>query len=245
VKRAIICIAMILPFLCSSRGAFAYRPFDGTDAAVAESGQAEIELGPAQYVKEGNDRFLVAPAAVLNYGFAKNWETVVEGRVFHGLSSDAPATSLGDVGAFLKTVLREGSLQEAKGPSIASEFGLLLPGVATDHGVGGSLGAIVSQRWELLTIHLNVAGAVTRNGHGDVFSSLIAEGPAAWPVQPVAELVEEHEFGTGHTRSALIGAIWQASDRLSFDIGLRAGRTHGAPLREVRAGLTFSFQTAE
>ena len=30
--------------------AAAYRPFDGTDAAVAETDTVEIELGPAEYV---------------------------------------------------------------------------------------------------------------------------------------------------------------------------------------------------
>ena len=40
--------------------ALAYRPFDGTDAAVAEPGQVEIELGPAQYLQIGSERTLVA-----------------------------------------------------------------------------------------------------------------------------------------------------------------------------------------
>ena len=116
---------------------------------------------------------------------------------------------------FLKTVLRENGLQQAKGPSVASEFGLLLPGLAADQGVGGSLSAIVSQKWEWLTVHLNFAGAVTRTRHGDLFTSVILEGPTAWPVHPVAELVEEHEFGNGHTRSALAGAIWQMNETLA------------------------------
>jgi hypothetical protein len=30
--------------------AVAYRPFDGTDAAVAEPEQLEIELGPAEFL---------------------------------------------------------------------------------------------------------------------------------------------------------------------------------------------------
>jgi len=31
----------------------AYRPFDGTDAAVADKGEVEIELGPVGFVKQG------------------------------------------------------------------------------------------------------------------------------------------------------------------------------------------------
>ena len=38
----------------SSGAANAYRPFDGTDAAVAEQQNLEIELGPTEYMREGD-----------------------------------------------------------------------------------------------------------------------------------------------------------------------------------------------
>jgi hypothetical protein len=41
--------------------AVAYRPFDGTDAAVADTGDVEIELGPVEYLREGAERTLLAP----------------------------------------------------------------------------------------------------------------------------------------------------------------------------------------
>lgn len=52
--------------------AHAYRPFDGTDAAVAKPGEIEIEieLGPAEYLREGSERTLFAPSARFNYGIA-------------------------------------------------------------------------------------------------------------------------------------------------------------------------------
>ena len=37
--------------------AFAYRPFDGTDAAVTEPGKAEVELQPAGRLQEGSQSF--------------------------------------------------------------------------------------------------------------------------------------------------------------------------------------------
>jgi hypothetical protein len=40
--------------------ATAYRTFDGTDAAVAEPDTVEIELGPAEYVRQGNKRMLIS-----------------------------------------------------------------------------------------------------------------------------------------------------------------------------------------
>src|SRR5207244_3681390 len=60
----------------------AYRPFNSTDAAVAEKGQVEIELGPFGLVQEGSDRWLVAPSVILNWGFADRWELVLEARHF-------------------------------------------------------------------------------------------------------------------------------------------------------------------
>src|SRR5256885_2367450 len=45
-----------------SQASLAYRPFDSTDADVAHAGEVEIELGPAQWLRERGKRFLQAPA---------------------------------------------------------------------------------------------------------------------------------------------------------------------------------------
>jgi len=50
-----------------SAPASAYRPFDGTDAAVADPGQLEIELQPAGVKREGLETTLIAPATVFNF----------------------------------------------------------------------------------------------------------------------------------------------------------------------------------
>lgn len=126
--RGLALVACGAGFACWCGGAQAYRPFDGTDAAVADTGKVEIELGPAEYLKQGPERTLFAPSARFNYGFAPGWEAVVEGRVAHAISDGVRGTSPTGNGAFLKSVLREGSLQEKSGPSIATEFGVLLPG---------------------------------------------------------------------------------------------------------------------
>jgi hypothetical protein len=240
--RATTSVLLSLCGLAWCAEAFAYRPFDGTDAAVAEPGEVEIELGPVQYLQLGSTRTLVAPAVVLNYGLAPNWEAVLQGEVAHGLSEDVQGTSLIGAGVFLKGVLREGSLQGMSGPSIATEFGFLLPDVNGGPGTtGGSIAGIVSQRWSWMTIHLNAAAAITRQQNADVFLSMIVEGPHDWPVRPVAEIFYERDFGGVTTTSALVGAIWQVRDHLSIDVGLRRARINDDTLNEVRAGLTFSF----
>jgi hypothetical protein len=224
-----------------SAPAVAYRPFDGTDAAVAKPGEVEIELGPVGALRQGSQTTLVAPATVINIGLAKDWEAVFEGRGQFPLSSSDDRASFTDVAAFLKGVLRPGSLQDQTGPSIATEFGVLLPGINAQPGVGASLAGIASQRWEWGTVHLNLATALTRDQHADLFVGAIVEGPIKWPVRPVVEVFYENEIGQSRTVSALGGAIWQVKDDLSFDVGLRHALTNGQQVNELRAGLTFAF----
>jgi hypothetical protein len=118
--------AAFLTFWCGE--AEAYRPFDGTDAAVAETGEIEIELGPVEYLRAGAERALLAPDLRINYGFIPRWEAALEGKLTHALTAGIPGTSLVESQALLKGVLREGTLQEKPGPSIGTEFGVLLPG---------------------------------------------------------------------------------------------------------------------
>jgi hypothetical protein len=220
----------------------AYRPFDGTDAAVADPGEVEVELQPAGAQWSQGQNQVIAPAVVLNYGFLENWEAVLEGQLQTPFSPSGP-TTLSASGAFLKNVIRPGSLQDQLGPSIATEFGVLLPDSSGDSRVGASIDTIISQRWDWGTAHLNIAAELTRNQRADVFTDLILEGPSKWVVRPVAEFFYEEEFGLSHTLSGLIGAIWQVDDKLSFDVGFRHAITNGSTVNEIRAGLTVGFMT--
>jgi hypothetical protein len=232
-------VILIAPSLLASP-ARAYRPFDGTDAAVAKKGEMEIELQPAGGLRDESGTTLVAPATVINYGLTDDWEAVFEGRGQTPLSPSGP-TSLATAGAFLKHVVVPGSLQDKSGPSVATEFGVLLPDSTGNSGVGASLAGIVSQRWDWGTIHLNGETALTRDHHGDLFLSAIIEGPSTWTVRPVAEFFYENEFGKEHTISGLVGLIYKVQDDLSFDVAVRHALTNGHPVNEIRAGLTFGF----
>ena len=103
------------------------------------------------------------------------------------------------------------------------------------------MAAIVSQRWDWGTIHLNAETALTRDHHGDLFLSTIVEGPSSWTVRPVAEIFYENEFGREQTFSGLVGLIYRVRDNLSFDVAIRHALTNGRPVNEIRAGLTFGF----
>ena len=219
----------------------AYRPFDGTDAAVADTGDVEIELGPVEYQREEAERVLFAPDLRVNYGFRPDWEASIEGKLTHALSPDIPSTTLVGNIASLKTVLRKGTLQQKPGPSVATEFDVLLPGIRDEPGAGVGLIGIVSQQWNRMTVHLNLEAALTRDQHADYIVDAIVEGPHDWPVRPVSEFFYERNVSQFETRSRLIGAIWQVKDNIALDIAVRGARINDHTAGEIRAGVTFAF----
>ena len=240
-SSSLTCAVVIGVAMVGSTASFAYRPFDGTDAAVADPQEVEIELEPAGILRQNAQTSLIAPFMIFNYGYAKNWEFVFQGQGQFPLANSDESASINGVGAFLKHVLREGSLQDASGPSVAIEFGPLLPGVRADSGFGASFGTIVSQRWEWGTVHANVVTELTRDRRTDFFLGGIIEGPSKWKVRPVAEFFYEEGIGQLRIVSGLVGAIWQVKDNLSFDVGFRHAVVNGHPVEELRAGMTFGL----
>jgi hypothetical protein len=217
--------------------ASAYRPFDGTDAAVADVGEVEIEFQPVGAMRAGSTTKPISDG-VLNFGFAERWELVLQGTAQAPLEGGGPL-SVPDA-AFLKCVVQPGVLQDKKGPSMAMEFGPLLPDVGGS-GVGFSWSGIVSQRWEWGTVHLNVETNLTQDQHGELFFDAIVEGPNKWKMRPVFEIYSDSIINVSQSFSALAGAIWQVNDKLSFDIAVRYALVDGRPVQELRAGLTFGF----
>jgi hypothetical protein len=217
--------------------ASAYRPFDGTDAAVADVGEIEIEFQPVGALHAGSTTKPISDG-VLNFGFAERWELVLQGTAQPPLEGGGPL-SVPDA-AFLKYVVQPGVLQDKKGPSMAMEFGPLLPD-AGGSGVGFSWSGIVSQRWEWGTVHFNVETNLTPDQHGELFFDAIIEGPNKWKVRPVFEIYSDSIINVSQSFSALAGAIWQVNDKLSFDVAFRYALVDGRPVNELRAGMTFGF----
>jgi len=236
--RCVVAPVVLLGIAVEPRSALAYRPFDGTDAAVAPAGELEVELQPMGAQHEQGTHTLIGPWTVLNIGLSNEWVAVFEGRGEMPLPSGP--TELTTAGAFLKHVVVPGSLQDKTGPSVATEFGVLLPDSTGDSGIGASWAGIVSQRWDWGTIHFNTEAALTRDHHTDVFIGSIIEGPSKWKVRPVAEFFYEKEFGVEETVSGLVGLIWQVNDKLAVDAAFRHALTNGHAVNEIRAGVTFA-----
>jgi hypothetical protein len=228
--------------------AHAYRPFDGTDADVAERGEFELELGPIGYIYEGGDHTIVLSNVIANFGFMPGWEMVVQGRGLLPLGGEEkPKLAIDNTGIFVKHVVKEGVLQRKRGVSVAMELGVLPP-QATGDIAGFSVATIVSYRWRNLTAHWNVQAAETPQAHFDLFGGVILEGPWRWRARPVVELYAERELDDHLTLSALAGVIFRARDNVVLDLAARAARVYedGASPKlgvEVRAGVTLTFDT--
>src|SRR5260221_3427154 len=180
---------LVLCLLPLSGPALALRPYDATDADVAKQGEFGLELGPGGRRREGSKRIEVAPAVIGNFGLERDRELVIQGQREVALDREPgePRSAIVDNGVFIKQVLRQGALQDAPGPSVATEYGVLLPFVNAEKVTGLSVVGIVSQLTVTVSLHLNAALAWTREHEPDLFLGAIPEGPYSWAVRPVAE----------------------------------------------------------
>ena len=217
----------------------AYRPFDSTDAAVADKNAWEIELEPLGWRHNDDGTQWVAPAVILNYGFADDWEAVLEGREN---ILERGGSKFSDAAASLKTVLREGSLQDKEGVSLGSEFSVLLPGIHTEDGAGLEWTLLAGDRHEDFAWHFNLGPMLSRDGKGGLVMGGILEGPKDWPARPVAELRYEKAFGGEELFAQLIGLIFPIHEGLALDLAYRHAREGGRPDEQIRAGVTFDLK---
>lgn len=233
-----VLLATVLVALLSPH-AFAYRPFDSSDADVAAATELELELG-FRYFTEHDDRLLQVPV-VANYGMGADREIVLEGVVSRTPGSqDDDGTSVEDAALLLKQIHRSGSLQGGAGISIATEMGALLPSTSGDDDFGVTFALITSRRWQAVTLHATATVAIDRHECWEQSLAAILEGPHAWVVRPVAEVTfawQEHE---SPARAALVGLIWRAKEVLSFDIAVRHSIGRNLDGWEIRAGLTWT-----
>jgi hypothetical protein len=98
-KRLIYPLLAMFGTLIVSDGALAYRPFDFTDAAVADLDELEIEFGPVGYRQSPDERTLIGPSYVVNYGFAKSGSSWL--RDAESIRNLLPTTSAADGSAKL------------------------------------------------------------------------------------------------------------------------------------------------
>ncbi len=217
----------------------AYRPFDSTDADVADPNELEVELGYFTVEHSGAEDTFVMPQLVLNYGLTSTLEVIGE---FDVEKPSGKKAEIVDAAVLLKGLLREGALQDQQGISVAVEAGVLIPSTGNDRfGVEGI--AIVSGSLSRFTYHLNFGGGLDKEA-GQTFTILgaILEYPVRPNLRLVGEINGERVKGKAAENSGLIGFIWESpSSGDAFDGGIRWGTSSAVPDWELTLGWTFSF----
>jgi hypothetical protein len=246
-RRVLLPLATAIALMTTAAPALAYRPFDGTDADVAALGDFELELGPVHWYSQGDSHYLLAPATVLNLGFLPRWELVIDFQNYVGIDQPPGEAQvrLLDTDILVKHVLLAGALQDqGTGPSVAAEFGPLVPNVNGEEAFGASLDVITSMRWNSwMTLHLNSWLELSRGDlKPDYFEGLIVEGDVEASVRPVSEWYVSYDFGSSQTTvSGLVGGIWKAGDDLDLDMAFREASVGGVRATEIRLGLTWTL----
>ena len=228
--------------LLAATPAHAYRPFDFTDADVAQRHHIELEVGPLEYFTAGREHVLKAPSTVLNYGVDGRRELVVEATRF--VPFEEGPVVLRDVAVSYKQILRSGTLQDQRGPSMATEWALLVPTHEQPH-AGASAGFITSARSPRGYAHFNVEVERERDGANALSTGIILERGDQPGVGPVLELEANAEHGETPGGLVLGGLVYVPRDGFEWDLAARSGWVAGQHIFEFHSGFTWQFSTHE
>ncbi len=88
--RSVAALIAAAVVVCWGGAAQAYRPFDGTDAAVAETGRWRSSSARSSTFATEPSARCSPPIQRINYGFTPGWEAALEGEVAHGLTARHP-----------------------------------------------------------------------------------------------------------------------------------------------------------
>ncbi len=232
-------LALLLLLVSPLATAHAYL-IDTNDARVVEHGTMELELQPIGYLQTligDEEHYLVVPSAQLYWGFGEGFDLLWLTRGF-GLLDDAMGESpyaIAEQMLLVRAMLRDGrySDDEAEGPSVTLQAGVLLPGIGAEVGAGASIALLFAQRWDEGTLHLNVWANFTQDRTFELFTSAVIEGPIAWPVRPTIEVYFDLDDGEPYL-SGLVGAVGDVSDEFALQAGARVGGWEGYLELEVR-----------
>jgi hypothetical protein len=110
-RRSLAVASIITAVLLAPATARAYRPFDGTDADVAEAKTVEVEVAPAEVLvgQEGSHAFR-APSLALSFGLGGGYELGLDGAnvVTPHPEPGEPRMQFIDAAMGVKKLLRDG-----------------------------------------------------------------------------------------------------------------------------------------
>lgn len=218
------------------------RPLDGSDATTVGAGAVQLELGSAA-TATGGERGGAVPVA-LAVGLLDRVDLFAGAELSVVSDGNPPGrdVALGEAAVGAKWLLRPGSLQARRGPSLGVEVAALLPGTDAPRGAGVSLSPSLSHALPALSLHLS--GSLSRGPDGAVAlgGAVGLEWLPESSARPLVELLVEREVGGARVASGLVGLAWDAADRATLDAAVRAGRDGGAPFVEGRLGVTLALR---
>lgn len=220
--------------------AFGYRPFVSTDASVVNEHKWDFEVGAFKWIHNDKQDTIITPSIRANYGIRRDWEVVGESDVQIYKEGDDRNQEIVDPALSLKGVLHEGILQDKEGPSLAAEFGLLLPSTAEGERRTGLSGiGILSCKLLDSIFHLNAGMELDRsNFKPNAIWGIILEYPLDGKFRMVGELNGTAKSQKRPDNSGLIGFIYRVGE-VDLDFGLRKGFSDEASDWELTTGVTF------
>ena len=233
-------VALVLAAVLFAPGpALAYRPFDGTDADVAEAKTVEVEVAPAEVLSQEGSHAFRAPSLALSFGLGGGYELGLDGAnvVTPHPEPGEPRMQFIDAAVALKKLVRGGTLQEKHGPSVATEFELEFPGRGQSH-LGSELRGILSTAGPPGVVHLQAALERTPEGLNTATGGFIIESAERNGLHAAAELGIEAERAGLPTESALLALVFVAHEGLMLDLGVDFSRSGDEHATELRAGFT-------
>jgi hypothetical protein len=228
--------------LACAKPAWGYRPFDFSDADVADAKTIEIEIAPVEFVERGPEHTLRMPNLGVTFGLGGGYEFAVEGvnQVALGRAEGEPRSRLSDAGAAIKRLVRRGTLQDATGVSVATEGRVLFPTRDAAH-LGAEASGIVSNAWKAGVVHAQLDVRRLPEGSDGAGGAVIVESADHRGWRPVAEFMLEGVRGEPSDKGVLIGSIYEAREGLAFDVGAHFGQSEGVRWTEVRTGMTWQI----
>jgi hypothetical protein len=255
-------VAMLVTALLRSEAAFAMHPMFSDDTGTQGAGGVLIESS-INYLKDNQYKSIAVPVAV-TAGIGASMDIAVEMPYLWLHPSPATGNDENGLSDVIFRFKQRFWGQEKKGgehvkieQSFAYQVAYAQPTGNEQQGLGAGTSRwaarlISTTEWESVEINANVgyesSGRALRRGNftfdDAVFLSLAARYERSKPWEPVAELVVIRVKGQDaltRIASALVGLIYEASEQLSVDAGVRVGLNAHSEDYALLAGFGYKF----
>jgi hypothetical protein len=251
---------IVLLFLFISASAYAGHPLITDDALTQGKGRGQIEIG-SQYAIEkqtsdnnvGTKTKTGQVTTTLTYGLVDSLDFIVGvpyqwGRFYVDNQFESHTEGVGDIALDFKW-----RFFEKDGWSLALKPGITLPSGSSENEIGTGkttyhLYGIVTKEIEPWAFHLNLGYIRNENKIAQEkhiwHASMAAEFEVVKSVKIVSDVIIERNFTNGAETPlayALGGLVYEITDKLSIDGGLKFGVTKPSADVTYLVGVTYKF----